>query len=113
MDWNAELIRGDLGEAVRRLKADPLPRAFATPPEGGETPLFPPGIGASQKPLATAADPARRGARMNRSQKRLLWISLTIWFLSVGMGLAFSNPKTATHEWMDTPADICWLQPRH
>ena len=39
VDWNAELVRGDLGEAVRRLKAEPgrgifvggvtLPRALA------------------------------------------------------------------------------------
>lgn len=40
---------------------------------------------------------------MNRSQKKLLWISLTIWFLSMGIGLAFARPISST-----TPR--MWLQ---
>jgi dihydrofolate reductase len=34
VDWNAELVRGDLGEAVQRLRRDPTIKAAQQRPQG-------------------------------------------------------------------------------
>ena len=75
VDWNAELVRGDLGQAVQRLKQEPGEGLFV----GGVTlPLALGGSGADRRvrvpraagPRRTRADVARRSARARPARAR-------------------------------------------
>ena len=74
VDWNAELVRGDLGQAVQRLKQEPGEGLFV----GGVTlPLALADLGLideyeflCSRSCRTRADVARRSARAHRARAR-------------------------------------------